>query len=103
MENASTSNNNRGRTEWTPPMDRYFLDLMLKQEHPEVKPIRTKTMPNYHDLDKIYGKSTATGQYARSAKDLKSKKLCDVNITQVQDSSDDTAVEDDSPLVNNKV
>ncbi|KAF6141197.1 hypothetical protein GIB67_018287, partial [Kingdonia uniflora] len=65
--------------------------------------MRTKTMPNYHDLDKIWGKSTATGQYARSAKDLKSGKFSDVNITQVQDSLDDTAVEDDSPLVNNEV
>ncbi|KAF6169394.1 hypothetical protein GIB67_002881 [Kingdonia uniflora] len=37
------------------------------------------------------------------AKDLKSEKLSDVNITQVQDSSDDTTVEDDSPLVNNEI
>ncbi|KAF6168710.1 hypothetical protein GIB67_026596 [Kingdonia uniflora] len=171
MDNAGTSNNNRGRTECTPPMDRYFLDLMLEQvrggqrneklftkiawadmkkkmnekyenmnddkevlknrykklkniytilkalldhsgfgwddekhlEHSEAKPMRTKTMPNYHDLDEICGNSTATGQYARSAKDLKSKKLSDVNITQVQDSSNDIAVEDDSPLVNNEV
>ncbi|KAF6137392.1 hypothetical protein GIB67_036429 [Kingdonia uniflora] len=131
MDNAGTSNNNRGRTEWTPQMDRYFLDLMLEQalldqsgfgcddekhmvtvdsyiwdeylKHPETKPMRTKTMPNYHDLDKICGKSTATGQYARSAKDLKFGKLSDVNITQVQDSSDDTAVEEDSLHVNNEV
>ncbi|KAF6159353.1 hypothetical protein GIB67_032124 [Kingdonia uniflora] len=60
-------------------------------------------MPNYHDLDEIYGKSTTTGKYARSAKDLKSEKLSEVNITQVQDSSNDEAMEDDSLLVNNEV
>ncbi|KAF6167910.1 hypothetical protein GIB67_027688, partial [Kingdonia uniflora] len=60
-------------------------------------------MPNYHDLDEICIKSTATGQYARSAKDLKSEKLSDANITQIQDSSDNTVMEDDSPLVNNEV
>ncbi|KAF6137101.1 hypothetical protein GIB67_030865 [Kingdonia uniflora] len=73
------------------------------QEHPEVKPMRTKTMPNYHDLDEICGKSTATEKYVRSAKHLKSEKLSDVSITRVQDSSNDEAVEDDSPLVNNEV
>ncbi|KAF6151540.1 hypothetical protein GIB67_016352 [Kingdonia uniflora] len=62
--------------------DSYARDEYLK-EHPEAKPMRTKIMPKYHDLDKICGKSTSTGQYARSAKDLKSKKLSDVNITQV--------------------
>ncbi|KAF6140273.1 hypothetical protein GIB67_000321 [Kingdonia uniflora] len=158
MENVGTSNIHRGRTEWTPLMDRYFLDLMSEQvragqrseksftkiawadmkkkyerkalldqngfgwddekhmvtadsyvwdeylkEHPKAKPMRTKTMPNFNDLDMICRKSTAAGQYAYSAKDLNSKKLSNVNITQVQDSSDDTAVEDDSPLVNNKV
>ncbi|KAF6173153.1 hypothetical protein GIB67_028451 [Kingdonia uniflora] len=71
-------------------------------EHPEAKPMQTKTMPNYHDLDEIYGKSTATGKYARSAKDLKFGKLNDVNITQVQDSSDDEVMKDDSPPVNNE-
>ncbi|KAF6140241.1 hypothetical protein GIB67_000289 [Kingdonia uniflora] len=71
-------------------------------EHPEAKPMRTKTMPNYHDLDEICGKSTSIGQYAGTAKDLKSKKLSDVNITQVQDSSYDTTMEDNSPLVNNE-
>ncbi|KAF6139299.1 hypothetical protein GIB67_021509, partial [Kingdonia uniflora] len=65
--------------------------------------MRTKTMLNYHYLDEIYGKSTATGQYGRSTKNMKFEKLSDVNITQVQDSSDDTAVEDDSPLLNNEV
>ncbi|KAF6166759.1 hypothetical protein GIB67_005635 [Kingdonia uniflora] len=60
-------------------------------------------MPNYHDLDEICGKSTVTGQYARSVKDLKSKELSDANITQVQDSSNDTVVEDYSPLVNNEI
>ncbi|KAF6145288.1 hypothetical protein GIB67_041483 [Kingdonia uniflora] len=73
------------------------------QEHLEAKPMRTKAMPNYHDLDEICGKSTAIGQNARSAKDLNSEKLSDVNITQVQDSLDDTAVEDDLPLVGNEV
>ncbi|KAF6156990.1 hypothetical protein GIB67_039751 [Kingdonia uniflora] len=82
--------------------DSYVWDEYLK-EHPEAKPMRTKTMSNYHDLDEICGKSIATGQYARSAKDPKSEMLSDVNITQVQDSSDDTAMEDDSPLVNNEV
>ncbi|KAF6175222.1 hypothetical protein GIB67_015907 [Kingdonia uniflora] len=82
--------------------DSYVWDEYLK-EHPEAKPMRTKIMPNYHDLDEICGKSTATGQYAHSAKDFKSEKLSDSNITQVQDSSDDTVVEDDSPLVNNEV
>ncbi|KAF6139236.1 hypothetical protein GIB67_007983, partial [Kingdonia uniflora] len=48
--------------------DSYVWDKYLK-EHPKAKPMRTKTMPNYHDLDEIY----------------------------------DTAVEDDSPLINNKV
>ncbi|KAF6151011.1 hypothetical protein GIB67_016489 [Kingdonia uniflora] len=132
MDNAGTSNNNRGRTEWTPPMDRYVLDLMLEQvlldqsgfgwddekhivtadsyvwdeylkEYPEAKPMRTKSMPNYHDHDEICGKSTTTRQYARSAKDLKSGKLSDVIITQVQDSLDDAVVEDGSPIVNNEV
>ncbi|KAF6153908.1 hypothetical protein GIB67_023685 [Kingdonia uniflora] len=82
--------------------DSYVWDEYLK-EHPEDKPMRTKIMPNYHVLDEICGKSTATGQYARSAKDLKSEKLSDANITQLQDSSEDTVVEDDSPLVNNEV
>ncbi|KAF6141145.1 hypothetical protein GIB67_006590 [Kingdonia uniflora] len=82
--------------------DSYVWDEYLK-EHPGVKPMGTKTMPNYHDFDEIYEKLTATGQYARSTKDLKSGKLSDINITQVQDSSDDTAMEDDSPLVNNEV
>ncbi|KAF6175685.1 hypothetical protein GIB67_022687, partial [Kingdonia uniflora] len=60
-------------------------------------------MLNYHDLDEICGKSTATGQYTRSAKDLKSEKLSDASITQVQDFSHNIVMEDDSPLVNNKV
>ncbi|KAF6134823.1 hypothetical protein GIB67_002224 [Kingdonia uniflora] len=81
--------------------DSYVWDEYLKEHH-EAKPMRTKTMLNYHDLDEICGKSTTTGQYARSAKDMKSGKLSDVNITQVQDSKDDTAVEG-LPLVNNEV
>ncbi|KAF6145536.1 hypothetical protein GIB67_037569 [Kingdonia uniflora] len=80
----------------------YVSDDYLK-EHLEAKHMRTKTMPNYQDLDEISGKSTTTGKYTRSAKDLKFEKLSDVNITQVQDSSNDEAVEDDSPLVNNEV
>ncbi|KAF6168294.1 hypothetical protein GIB67_018134 [Kingdonia uniflora] len=77
--------------------------MVTATEHPEAKPMRTKIMLNYHDLDEICGKSTATGKYTRSANDLKSEKLNDVNITQVQDSSNDEDVEDDSPLVNNEV
>ncbi|KAF6149646.1 hypothetical protein GIB67_017379 [Kingdonia uniflora] len=80
----------------------YVWDEYLK-EHPEAKLMRTKTMLNYHDLDEICGKSTAAEQYARSAIDLKSGKLSNVNITQVQDSSDDVAVKDDSPFVNNEL
>ncbi|KAF6150196.1 hypothetical protein GIB67_023151, partial [Kingdonia uniflora] len=82
--------------------DSYVRDEYLK-EHPDAKPMRTKIMPNYHDLDEICRKLTTTGQYARSAKDLKSRKLSDVNITQVQDFLDDVAVEDDLPIVNNEV
>ncbi|KAF6141311.1 hypothetical protein GIB67_024395 [Kingdonia uniflora] len=63
-------------------VETYVWDDYLK-EHPEAKPMRTKTMPNYHNLDEICGKLTVTGKYARSAKDLKSEKLSDVNITQV--------------------
>ncbi|KAF6170732.1 hypothetical protein GIB67_015684, partial [Kingdonia uniflora] len=74
----------------------YVWDDYLKV-HLEAKPMRTKTMPSYPDLEKNCRKSTVTGKYVRSAKDLKSKKLSDVNITQVQDSSDDATVEDDSP------
>ncbi|KAF6137670.1 hypothetical protein GIB67_023604 [Kingdonia uniflora] len=41
-------------------VDSYVWDEYLK-EHSEAKPMRTKTMLNYHDLDEICRKSTTTG------------------------------------------
>ncbi|KAF6150115.1 hypothetical protein GIB67_035725 [Kingdonia uniflora] len=82
--------------------DSYVWDEYLK-EHLKVKPMRTKIIRNYHNFDKIYGKSTIIGKYARSTKDQKSGKLSNVNITHVQDSSDDAAVDDDSTPINNEV
>ncbi|PQQ09204.1 hypothetical protein Pyn_31349 [Prunus yedoensis var. nudiflora] len=73
------------RTDWTPPMDRYFIDLMLEQvrngsmsgfawdemqhmvtaddhlwdayvkEHPDARSYRNRTLPNFNDLYLIYG------------------------------------------------
>ncbi|XP_010243132.1 PREDICTED: uncharacterized protein LOC104587285 isoform X3 [Nelumbo nucifera] len=69
MDNQDPPNIDHSKT-WTPPMDRYFMDIMLEQVHPEARLYRAKAMPNYNDLCVIYGNPIVDGRYSCSGHDV---------------------------------
>ncbi|KAK6158763.1 hypothetical protein DH2020_006077 [Rehmannia glutinosa] len=91
----------RSRTYWTPPMDRFLIELMLEQDsskhggfswdegremvtaedhvwdayikaHPDARSYRVKTVPCYHKLCVIYGQDKFDGSYSRLADSIDS-------------------------------
>ncbi|KAK9283371.1 hypothetical protein L1049_011613 [Liquidambar formosana] len=118
------------RTDWTPPMDQYFLDLMLDQARKGQKSEktftkyawarmttsfnkkhRTSTMPNYYDLHEIFANSTATGKYSSCGKDVETNDTArtlgpsSIDVTNedvIGGSEEDSQSEDDVEPCNQK-